>query len=302
MRTNRVQNGRAAEVVIIAILSLVACAAPAGELQASGQGNEPHAIPIALADVDDAVPPVVPGVGCALPVVLQSASDRARELASILPQFTATERVEHREADKVGKWRAPQIVTFKYLAELQEIRPGMLKMEETRDSATSPLVFRARWADFGLPAIALVFHPYFVDEYNMSCEGLGEWEGRPAWQVHFQQRPDRAARLRAYTVRNRSFPVRLKGRAWIAADSYQVLHIETDLLEPVPEIRLVKEHLVIDYDPVRFQEKDVELWLPNIADVYMNYQGRVFHRRHSFTDFLLFSVDVSQKISEPKLP
>jgi len=50
----------------------------------------------------------------------------------------------------------------------------------------------------------------------MRCEGLGQWDGKPAWQVHFQQRDDRPARLRVYTVGMRSFPVKLKGRAWIA--------------------------------------------------------------------------------------
>jgi hypothetical protein len=79
-----------------------------------------------------------------------------------------------------------------------------------------------------------------------------------------------------------------------------VLHLETDLLEPVPMIRLSREHLVIDYGPVRFQTKNTELWLPNTADVYLNFQGRVYHRRHTFSDFLLFSVDVDQKIAEPK--
>jgi hypothetical protein len=56
----------------------------------------------------------------------------------------------------------------------------MLHMEETRNGSTSPHVFPAGLADIGLPALALVFHPYFVDEYSMSCEGLGQWEGHPA--------------------------------------------------------------------------------------------------------------------------
>lgn len=324
MRTNSAQVARAAVALTGVIFLLLACAAPAGALQASATGQTPVAATTpqaggegsnkllarltgppsahAIADVDEAVPPVDPKAPCSLPEVLQPASNRIRELVTNLQQFAAIERIEHREANKNGDWRAPEIVTFNYVAELQEIRAGMLHMEETRNGSTSSDLFPAKLADVGLPGIALIFHPYFVDEYSMSCEGLGQWEGRPAWQVHFQQRPDRPARLRVYTIQSRSYPVKLKGRAWIATDGYQMLHIETDLLEPVPQIRLIREHLAIDYEPVRFQKQNVELWLPDTADVYMNFRGRVYHRRHSFSNFLLFSVDVDQKIAEPTQP
>jgi hypothetical protein len=216
-----------------------------------------------------------------------------------VPRFTATERMEHREVGKAGNSRAPETRTFNYLAEMQEIRPGMLTMEETRNGSASLDSFPARLATLGLPVMALIFHPYFVDEYSMTCEGLGQWQGQPAWQVHFQQRPDRAARIRGYVINYRSFPVRLKGRAWIAADSYQVLHLETDLLEPVPGIRLLSEHLAIEYRPVLFQKQNVELWLPESAEVYMDFHGHRYYRRHSFSDFRLFSVDATQQIQPP---
>jgi hypothetical protein len=237
-----------------------------------------------------------------LPDVLRSVGERERELINTLPQFTATERLEHQEKDKAGKWRNPEIVLFHYLAELREIRPGMLKMDETRNGSRSPALFPAKFADFGLPAIVLVFHPYFVDEYSMSCQGLGQWAGQPAWLVHFQQRPDRVARLRSYVVAGRSFTQKLKGRAWIAADTYQIVRLEADLMEPVPEIRLKREHLAIEYHPVRFDKHDVELWLPQSAQIYLDVRGRFFRRRHTFSDYLLFSVDINQKIAEPKQP
>jgi hypothetical protein len=176
----------------------------------------------------------------------------------------------------------------------------MLIMDESRNGSRSPEVFPARLADFGLPAIVLVFHPYFVDEYSMSCEGLGQWGGRPAWQVRFQQRPDRPARISSYVAGHRTFAKKLKGRAWIAADTYQIVHLETDLLEPIPEVLLVREHFAINYHPVRFAKDNVELWLPESAHVYMNVRGRLFRREHIFSDYLLFSVDINQKIAEPK--
>lgn len=279
---------------------------PAGDRR--GGANELHARLTsspqrwAPADVDETVPPIAPGVRCLLPEVLQSAGERINELVTNLRQFTATEHVEHQKAGKAGNWHAPRTVSFNYLAELQEPLPGMLRMEEMRDGSASPAVFPDKLADLGLPAMVVVFHPYFVDQFSMSCEGLGDWRGQPAWQIHFKQRPDRPVRVRGWVVRGREFPIKLKGRAWVAADSFQVLHLEADLLEPVPEIRLVREHMTIDYQPVRFQQRDVELWLPQSAEVYMDFQEQYYRRRHSFSDFLLFSVDVSQKVVVPKEP
>ena len=262
--------------------------------------KETHRPISSFADIDGAIPPVSAGVTCPSLQVMTSASERVKELVSIIPQITATERVEHFEWAGHDKWRPPHIASFNYVAELQEIRPGMLHMQEMRNGSTSPNLLPGPLADLGLPAIALIFHPYFVDEYDFFCEGLGEWNGKPAWQVHFQQRLDKPARIRVYRAGMRSFPVKLKGRAWFAPDDGHVLHVETDLLQPIPELRLYREHLAIDYEPVRFKKSNEDFWLPSMADVFLNIQNRMYHRRHLFSDFMLFSVDVEEKRAEPK--
>ena len=98
-----------------------------------------------------------------------------------------------------------------------------------------------------------------------------------------------------------SYPVALRGRAWIAADTYQIVRMESDLVAPVPEIRLVADHMLVEYGPVRFQNRNVEMWLPQNAEVYFDWRGRRVHRRHSFSNYLLFSVDEKQRISQPKI-
>jgi hypothetical protein len=49
-----------------------------------------------------------------------------------------------------------------------------------------------------------------------------------------------------------TYPAALKGRAWIAADSYQIVRLETDLVAPLPEIRLFADHTAIEYSAVHF--------------------------------------------------
>jgi len=103
-----------------------------------------------------------------------------------------------------------------------------------------------------------------------------------------------------YDVSGMSFPVRLKGRAWIDAESSQILAMEADMAKPVPEIRLARDYQRIEYGPVAFHKAKEPLWLPKSADWYCNFMGQRYHRRHSFSQFLLFSVDDSQKVNLPK--
>ncbi len=253
-------------------------------------------------DVDAAVPAVAPDRPCALEEVLSAASQRVKELVTNLQQFTATEQLDHFELDADGNARGAQTRTFGYMVAISEVRRGMLSVDEYRNGDAALDAFPARLATIGLPALALLFHPYFVEDFEMTCEGLGTWRGQPAWQVHFQQRREKVSRIRSYRVHGSAFPVNLKGRAWIAAQSFQVVRLETDLMEPIKAISLEREHMAIEYRPVQFQKRHIELWLPESAELFFHFRGHRYRRRHTFSDFELFSVDVRQTIADPKEP
>lgn len=255
-------------------------------------------------DVDEKVPPVEAGSACALDDVLQKAGTRVKEFVSNVDRFTATESVEHEGINKSGIASAPQRRKFDYVVSVGELRPGLLSVEEYRSSGSSAVEFPDGVATKGLPAMVLIFHPYNVVNFEMRCEGLARWNGALAWQVHFRQRSDKPNTIRAYRIGTNgpAYPVAVKGRAWIAADSYQILRMETNLIAPVREIRLVADRTVIEYGPIHFQERKVDMWLPQSADVYYDWRGRRSHRRHSFSNYLLFSVEENQRISVPKVP
>jgi hypothetical protein len=78
------------------------------------------------------------------------------------------------------------------------------------------------------------------------------------------------------------------------------VRLETDLVAPVPEIRLVADHTAIEYSAVHFRKRNVDMWLPQTAEVFYDLKGHRAHRRHSFSNYMLFSVDDQQHISAPK--
>jgi len=250
-------------------------------------------------DIDQAVPPVEPGVPCFLPKILSEVGARAEELRENLQQFSANERIEHVKVDKHGNRHARQSAAFTYVAQIHNVSPGAMEIDEYRNGSVSQS-FPADLATTGTAAHALIFHPDVIEDFSVTCEGLGSVRGQSAWQLHFAQRANRPPRFRQYRTPRGWFNVELKGRAWISADRYQVMRMETDLAKPIPEIRLLEDHVVIDYRPVEFPSHRLQLWLPETMDIYMDFLDHRSHRRHSFSDFRLFAVDVAQKIEEPK--
>jgi hypothetical protein len=134
----------------------------------------------------------------------------------------------------------------------------------------------------------------------MTCEGLGNWHGQAAWLVHFKQREDRPAPFHDYRVGGDLYSLRLKGRAWITADKFQIVRIESELIDAMPQIQLRSEQQVVEYGPVPFQEKNLELWLPQSAEIYLDFRKRRYFRRHTFDHYMLFSVNAQENRKEPK--
>ncbi len=253
-------------------------------------------------DIDEKVPPVEAVASCALDEVLDRAGKRVEEFIKNVDRFTASESVKHESINKWGLAESAETRKFDYVASIEQYRPGYFGVTEYRSGTHGPSDFPDGVATTGLAALALIFHPNNAGNFAMSCEGLGRWNGHLTWQVHFRQRADKPNTIRAYKFAENgpAFAVALRGRAWIAADSYQIVRMETDLVAPLPEIRLLSDHTIVDYGPVHFRKGNVEMWLPQSAELYSDWKGRRMHRRFSFSHYLLFSVDERQKISEPK--
>lgn len=300
-QTIEVESGHSLATVFLVLKP----AAPPGPPAASQPDSHPDiARPSAVSwlpiGVDETVPPATPGVPCALPAVLKGAGQRVKELADNLERFSATEHVEHYPVDPVGVRRFPDERVFDYVVVLSQAPSGMIQLYEYRDGSFNQAKFPAKISTNGLPAMAFIFHPFFAQDFNFACEGLGHWSGRPAWQIHFQQREDRPNRMRQYVVGGSSYSIPLKGRAWIDAATYQLLRLDSEQMKPIQEIGLTQDRVSIEYAPVRFQTHSQQLWLPQTADVYSERLGRRYYRRHSFSGFKIFVVDANQQIQAPK--
>jgi len=249
--------------------------------------------------IDDSKPEVTAGVSCPYQTVIEEAGSRVKSLVDNLARFDATENMLHEDLDDLGVPRNKISLRFDYVASIRENKPGIILVDEYRTWHSQVEDFPDHIATRGLPALAFVFHPDIRDNFEMTCEGLGTWNGAPTWLVRFQQREDKPHHTQEYVVNHQVFPVSVKGRAWIAADSFQIVRLESDLVRPIPQILLFSQHWSVDYGPVHFPKQNEELWLPTKAELYFNFMKHRYFRRHSFDHFMLFSVDTEEKRKEP---
>jgi tetratricopeptide (TPR) repeat protein len=248
--------------------------------------------------VDDVKPSVAADVACPTQQVLESAGERMKQLVDNITRFAAIEDMVHEQLDQVGNPVTKETRKFDYVASISEEHPGFLSTEEYRSLRYGVADLPDGIATSGFVTLALIFHPDMRENFEMICEGLGEWQGQATWLVHFRQRDDKPSRFADYVVGSTRYPMKLKGRAWIAANNFQIVRIESDLASPVPQLAV--QHQIAEYGPVLFQRKNVELWLPQKVDIFIELNRHRYHRRHSFDRYMLFSVNADEKATPPK--
>lgn len=252
-------------------------------------------------DVDSSKPGVARDVSCSAEDVVRRAGQVSAGQFENFEKFMATERIEHEEIDRSGNAGHVRSHDFSYLVFIDHDRTGQIFLKESRDGGTGVESFPTSLATVGLLGLGVdVFNPGFAKALDFTCEGLGQWRGKAAWIMYFRQKPNQRSYLRLWQTQRKTVEIPLKGRVWVASTTYEVLHIETDLREPVTDLELTKDHLVIDYGPVSFMNGKTELWLPWYADMYLELHHKRYHHRHALSNYSIFGVDTTDKINNPK--
>jgi len=260
--------------------------------------------------VDAPIPAISAAPPCSLGNVLKQAGKSAEELLTHLQNVIASEQIRYQKTDRQGLPELSLAAKFEYLVDFGS-QSDPLKVHETRTSrratdtrSLSPIL------DKGLPVLALIFHPGLQGDYEMRCEGSTQWNNQPAWVVHFSQLKGKRPRTVTMMTPTETYPrlltateirpLSIKGRAWIAADSGQVLRLETNLKEGILAIELREMAISVDYAAVKSASQNLEVWLPQFAIAYTDYADRRMIIEHAFSDFQLFSVKTEQVIQSPK--
>jgi tetratricopeptide (TPR) repeat protein len=243
--------------------------------------------------VDELKPPVAPGVTCPYQQVLEGSGERVKQFVDNITKFAAVEDMLHEQLDKTGNPFTKETRKFTYVASITEEQPGFLQTDEYRNLRYGIADLPDHIVTSGSMTLALIFHPDMRDNFEMSCEGLGDWHGQSAWLVHFRQRDDKPNRFAEYNVGSQHYPMNMKGRAWITTDNLQIVRVDAELVNPLPQLAV--QHQIAEYGPVHFQKKNLDLWLPQNVDIFLEMNRHYYYRRHSYDHYQLFSTDSIEK-------
>jgi hypothetical protein len=236
---------------------------------------------------------------CRIEDVLPQLASHVKAFVESMNQFAATEIIERERLDRDGNPKMHVSSRSDYVATIRNLGAGNYQVTEFRGQTQGVRSFEGDLAASGSPALALIFHPTHLEEFDMRCAGRTTWRGHDAWEIRFRQRTDRPTSIGGFMMGHREFDILLKGSAWIDSANYQLVHLETDLLQPIPEAKLDMLHQSIDYGPVTFAARNTTLWLPQVAEITADFRGRRLRDRHTFSDFQLFAIDTGQKIGAP---
>ena len=228
---------------------------------------------------------------CHLDTLLPQIERRIQDFVDDVQKFTATELLVYESLNGSGQVAYSRLSKYDYLVQIEQSGPGLLAVNEYQHSRSASEKSRLTIATTGLPALPLIFHPYYAGDFSMDCEGLTNFNGKSAWQIHFRQRDDKPSRIRSYRigVAGRVYLLDLEGRAWFLAENNQIVKLETDLVKTIPEIQLALDHASAEYGPVHFQSRGIDVWLPLAAEFVCERKGKRIHERVTSAGWLRIS-------------
>ena len=238
--------------------------------------------------------------------ILRSVAESVQALFQSFPDTSSHEQIEMEVLHPNGRVAQSQAQQFEYLmvkgSDENGVHLSEYRTDKAGNRATPGGTDGGRYmVTVGFASDPLIFHPDYLAGSSLRLLGRQRLDGHDTLVIAFAERPATAKMLEEFRISNASAVVLVQGIAWVDAATYQVLRMRTDLLRPVPELRLEAQATDVRFGEVRFPSKDQPMWLPQDVTVTVHWNGRTFRNLHHYSDYELFQVKTRQKIRAPKV-
>ncbi len=236
--------------------------------------------------------------------VLQKTGKNVDSFFKSFQNTVSLEKVHQERMGKDGKTKASQDREFQYLLLADAQRPG-LGIEEHRSTAEgqdSELtgLHQGLMLTSGFASASSVFHPVNRNGADFRYLGKQTLDNHETYVVAFAQKPQTAKMVTRFVTDKGSALILTQGVAWIDATSFHIIRLHTDLLNPLPTIRLQKQTTEIQFQQVSFNGGNTNLWLPQEVKVMVDWRGRVLRNQHRYSAFRLFNVEAKEERKMPQ--
>jgi hypothetical protein len=241
----------------------------------------------------------------ALPAILSAVGKNISNLFASLPNICSEEAIHQERLGRNGQARAHQEYKYRYLLLTEGERGGVGINEQRanlRGQATSLSgLTEDTMLTSGFLSGSLIFHPIFQSESTFRLLGRQKVNGRNTFVIVYAQNPAKS-RLRGSFRQDENVRVTYtQGMAWVDAENDQIIRLTSDLLSPVPQVRLKRETTDMEFSEVALKRVPQKFWLPVAVTVTVDWNGKILRNKHLYSDFLISDVNFTQKIARPKM-
>jgi len=236
--------------------------------------------------------------------ILDGVGAKILEMTKSFPNTSSLEEIHQEKLGHKGKVSNTQDQKFRYLCMVPHQAWGPGFMEYRADLSGNEATVKGLTEGFmltkGFTSAGFIFHPSYRSESNFRYLGRQKVNNRDTFVVAFAQIPGKAHFSGKFRQANTTVTTLSQGLAWIDSSTYEIIRLHTDLLTPLPELRLDGEATNIDFKAVHFKSLGGALWLPEEVTVTLDWNGKVLRNTHEYSDFKIFNVDATEKIGTVK--
>jgi hypothetical protein len=177
---------------------------------------------------------------------------------------------------------------FEYLILAKHLGDGGTVFDESRkdldkkDREPAP-----RGIGFG--SLWLMFIPANQAESKFRYLGTQSVEKHPTYVVAFAQDPKLVKVPGVIETESGETPLLYQGVAWIDQETYKIVRIRTDVLAPLPKIKLWQATSTVSFSEVEIPKFDARLWLPKTVEITWDLGGNRLGELHKYSNYRLFA-------------
>lgn len=241
-----------------------------------------------------------------LSTILSKTGARVDDFLRQVVDLSAHEQINQERFDESGQRRSRNEYNYLVLVHRNDLSDSP---EEYRVDAKGNRV-EPGGVDYGYAVTSgfafecLDFLPSNQPESTFRFLGTEPMRGRTTYVVAFAQRVGHATNTNFVNLTGIGIvvPSWVQGIAWIDQQSFQILRIRTDLLQPLFPNALptwdYQQTTEIKLAETRLLDAPYPLWLPSEVDVHISYHAMEFHNKHRYRNYQRFRV--SSRILTPR--
>ena len=240
--------------------------------------------------------------------VLDRTSRRVSEFLSEFSNVKCTEQVTQEKFKPNGKRELEQQSSYDYLVMLTNAG-GDMSVNESRLPVKEAKVSRRQDISMllsnGFATLFLVFHPYYINDFEFTDAGSETLDGHAARKIHFQHIPNTRS-VAALALRGREYPLELSGTVWVDPQNGNILRIEAGIGSTLEDIGMKTLQSSVRFAPAAFskdKDKDKDqpvYWFPTEAVVEVETPKQHWRNTHRFLTYKQFSVATEEHVAEKK--